>query len=227
MFVASVASLRFMPIRLHSFGARIANQADRANEGERVEASPICGRLWRAPPHGSSAALGFHKMVSKKAIAAVVVALIGIYAAVMILTPKLSDVERHKAVLAKLQFPPTITRVSDYFSRSYLLWNLQGRPTPRQVSDRRDRHIESLIALGYLQRRTFRLNQKLDTASWGSFQTVLYRAQVAGWRPGPLAECRCERDEQSITVLSQPKDMRTWEQLIRAFDSTNSPPNPA
>jgi hypothetical protein len=165
--------------------------------------------------------------MSKRAIAAVVVALIGMFAAIMILTPKLSDVERHKAALAKLQFPPTITRVSDCFSRSYLLWNVRGRPTFRQVLDRHDRHIESLIALGYLQRRTFRLNQKLDTASWLSFQTVLQRAQVAGaLRPDPLVECRCERDEQPITVLSQPKDMRTWEHLIRAFDSTNSPPNP-
>jgi hypothetical protein len=162
--------------------------------------------------------------MSKKAIAAVVV-LIGIFVGIINLTPKLSDVERHKAALLKLQFPPPITRVSDYFSRSYLLWNLQGRPTPRQALDRHDRHVESLIALGYLQRRTFRLNQKLDTASWGSFQTVLVRAQVAGWRPDPLAECRCERDEHSMTVVGPPKEMRSWEQLIRAFDSTNSPPN--
>jgi len=36
----------------------LPNKSDRADEGERVQVGLVFGRLWRAPPHGSSATLG-------------------------------------------------------------------------------------------------------------------------------------------------------------------------
>ena len=44
----------------HSPRSGLVQPTDRANEGERVRIGTVFGRLWRAPPHGSSAALAIY-----------------------------------------------------------------------------------------------------------------------------------------------------------------------
>jgi hypothetical protein len=168
--------------------------------------------------------------MSKRAKIVLVLALLGICATgVVLIRPKVSNIESHKAAIARLQFPPRITRLNDYFSRSYLLWNLQSRPNFRQAQARYDHHVESLIALGYLERRTFRLEkQRIDTASYQRFCGMVQATAMSGTLgpPDRPTQCSANQDLRSFTVVGRPKYMLGWEQVIRAFDSTNSPPNP-
>ena len=103
----------------------------------------------------------------------------------------------------------------------------QGRPNNREAMERHDHHIESLIALGYLQRRTFKLEQqKMDMTGMLKLSGLVRQAYASHAMREPLAQYGThDMSRKMVAVVSRPSEMTAWEELIRAFDSTNSPPN--
>jgi hypothetical protein len=155
------------------------------------------------------------------------VGLIAISVVGLFVLPWSSSIESHKSALAKLQYPPAVRKTSDYFSRAYLLWNLQGRPNNREAMEIHDRHMESLIALGYLKRRTFQLeHQELDLDGLLRLNNIVQQAYASGVLKESLAQYSANyKEAKAVIVVSRPDELKAWEKLIRSFDSTNAVPH--
>jgi hypothetical protein len=101
------------------------------------------------------------------------------------------------------------------------LWNLQGRRSFNEVKERRESHIESLVALAYLQRRTFKLEHQEPNGNWSTEIAVIVHHDVR--LREPLASYSILRISKEVTVTTRPDEMKIWEELLRQFDLTNSP----
>ena len=91
---------------------------------------------------------------------------LGLIALCLIAGTRSSEIDRHRQALSRLRFPSNPTSLRGYFSAGYILWNLQGRHSFDQVLKRRDLHTKSLIALGYLQQRSFPLEHQDANGNW-------------------------------------------------------------
>ena len=135
--------------------------------------------------------------------------------------------EDHIRALAKLRYPPNISSFGGYFSSDYLLWNLQGRLNDSQVNKRKDEHRDGLVALGYLQRRTFKLeHRKLEDGVQLQQLQLLHRTLCAANGLGaPLVAWSTDWSNM-VTVTARPSEVKVFEEVLRGIDLTNTPPNP-
>ncbi len=132
----------------------------------------------------------------------------------------------HVRALASLRYPPTTASLRGYFSYDYLQWNLQGRHSYSQVNQRKSEHQESLVALGYLQRRDFTLHRKLeDGMELQQLQQLHRSACEAAGLGSPLVFWSTDWSNR-VTVTARPGEVRVFEEVLRRFDSTNTAPNP-
>jgi hypothetical protein len=140
---------------------------------------------------------------------------------------KSSGIDDHISALARLRYPPTAIGPRGWFSSEYLLWNLQGRLSYSQVNQRKDDHRESLVALGYLQRRTFILeNRKLeDPMELQRLQQLHRQACEAAGLGAPLVSCTTDWSNR-VTIVARPREVSVLAEVLRGFDATNSPPDP-
>lgn len=166
-------------------------------------------------------------MSKKWIILAVSLGLVGLGVIVGIGHSTQTAAESHVSALCRLRYPPTLTTLRDYFSSDYLAWNLQGRLNDSQVSQRKDYHRESLVALGYLQRRSFTLqHRKLqDPMELQNLQQLHRAACVAAGLGAPLVTYWTDWSNM-VSVVARPREVGVFEEVLRGFDSTNIPPNP-
>jgi hypothetical protein len=133
-------------------------------------------------------------------------------------------IEYHKNAIGRLRYPSRPTRLRDYFSSSYVLWTLQGRPSDVKVINRREEHINKLVSLGYLQKRAFHLqHRQLEmTGAAELFESVRRDSRLQE----PLSSWSYTFGSNVVTVIARPAQMKVWEELLRQFDSTNTPLRP-
>ena len=138
----------------------------------------------------------------------------------------------------RLQFPCKPTSLRGYWSPGYIRWNLQGRHTFAQALARRDFLTERLIALGYLEQKSFTLGHQ-EAGNCEAPLNVLIRQDgrlnepLSSWsiglntalRPKPDSWMLDSSEGMVVTVTARPDEMKIWEHLLLAFDMTNRPPN--
>ncbi len=139
-----------------------------------------------------------------------------------------SEAEAHRAALARLRYEPPVQSLSDHFSPAYLQWNLQGRPRTKDVMVKQAEHMEALVALGELDRRTFVLDhERFDLNGMTRFVALVRQAYATNALHERLTEFYSDNPElKTISVVTDPSEMRIWEGLVRAFDSAPGSPNP-
>ncbi len=165
-------------------------------------------------------------MLRKLIIIAAGLALGGLCLIVFLRHHPVSAEDDHIRALASLRYPPTTTSLRGYFPSDYLQWNLQGRHSYSQVIQRKNQHQESLVALGYLQRRNFTLHGKLeDGMQLQQLQQLHRSACEAAGLGSPLVFWSTDWSNR-VTVTARPSEVRVFEELLRRFDSTNTAPNP-
>jgi hypothetical protein len=138
-----------------------------------------------------------------------------------------SEAEVHRAALANLEYEPPPQSLGDRFSLAYLCWNLQGRPRNKDVMVKQAQHMEALVALGELERRTFLLeHEKFDVDGMGRFTALVQKAYATNGHQERLVKYYSDnQDLRTITVITSPVEMKTWQGLVRSFDNAAALPN--
>ena len=134
----------------------------------------------------------------------------------------------HRIALKTLWHPLNVTGVRKYVSPSYLMWNLHGRPDRWNVMKKRDKHTESLILLGELERRTFVLErQRFDLKGIAQLNAVVRQAYATNRLQKHTGEYIPGGPElRTITVVAHHSDIAAWEELIGEFDDSASSAQP-
>ena len=137
-----------------------------------------------------------------------------------------SPAQEHISALSRLRYPPTIKSVWGYVSPDYLVWNLQGGHSDAEVNERKDKHREALVGLGYLRCRKFTLQYRelADGMELQELQFCHRRACEAKGLGAPLTFWSTDWS-RAVTLTARPSELAVFEEVLREFDSTNPPPN--
>ena len=157
----------------------------------------------------------------KKFLIALTLGLAALSAIIITMMNRSSEIDRHKAAIARLHFASQPKSLRGYLSLNYLLWTLQGRHTLPEVQERYDAHLEKLVALGYLQSRTFTLAHQESTGNWTPMVIRMFGTYSRG---DPFTACSVSQPGTQVTVIARPDQMPLWEERLRQFDLTNRPP---
>jgi len=138
----------------------------------------------------------------------------------------------------RLRFPCKPTNLQGYWSAGYIRWNLQGRHTFAQVLARQDFLTKRLIALGYLEQKSFTLGHQETTNCEAPLNALIRQdgrlhEPLSSWsiglntvlKPKPDSWMLETSEGVVVTVTTRPDKMEIWEHLLSAFDLTNGRPN--
>ena len=105
------------------------------------------------------------------------------------------------------------------FSREYVRWTLNGRPSLEALNKERQRHEEELVRLGYFERREFVLK---DLDLDGQARARLARMISGGAFTNNWRMIRMSPQESLLRVTACPGDLKVVDRIIAEFRTGES-----